>query len=268
MFGRFLKILCLALAIGAAFIFPAQAQQTRFAKKDIGVVFMHGRLGSPDYLEPLSRALRAEGYLVETPEMPWSRRRAFDATVDETMREIDEAAVRLRARGAKVIIIGGHSLGGAAALRYGASRANVDALILVAAQWNPQWIGWQRIVGPSLVRARKAIDAGQDMDDYQYLTNEGEPASMRAHARGYLDYHRADSAMGVPASAKASTRPIPVLWLSANGDGRNVREQEANTFESLPRHPASRHDTLISPHISATTPAIGPIGAWIEQLRR
>ena len=44
-----------------------------------GIVLMHGLQGSPNQvIDSLATALQGAGYLVETPEMCWSRRRIFD----------------------------------------------------------------------------------------------------------------------------------------------------------------------------------------------
>src|SRR2546426_12128432 len=94
------------------------------AKSEIGVILLHGKLGMPASLRWLTSHLQYEGYRVAAPEMPWSRGRVFDKTYDDSMDEIDSIGRRLMAEGAKLIVVAGHSLGGNAALRYAATRAN------------------------------------------------------------------------------------------------------------------------------------------------
>jgi pimeloyl-ACP methyl ester carboxylesterase len=260
-------LLGLALVLAGA---GAGTAQPAIARQDIAVIFLHGRLGSPAYLAPLLQALRADGYRAETPVMSWSRSRAFDSTVEESMVEVDTIAAKLRAQGARRVVVAGHSLGGAAALRYGATRQGVDALVLVAASWNPAGPGWQRVVGESVARARAAIDAGRDRatDTYQYVANDGSAAPVVAVARGFHDFNRSDSPMGVPANARAFTRTLPVLWLSADADSRSARDTAAKAFAALPRHPRSRQDTITSSHSAAATAAIPAITAWLDQAWR
>lgn len=262
-----MRRLALALALVWAGASPGSAQPV-VAKQDVGIIFLHGRLGSPDYLAPLLQALRAEGYRAETLAMSWSRARVFDSTVKESMAEIDAVTNRLRAQGVRRLVVAGHSLGGAAAPRYGATRQQVDGLILVAASWNPAGRGWQRIVGESVARARAAIDAGRGRatDTYQYVANDGSAASVVAVARGFHDFNRGDSPMGVPANARAFTRALPVLWISAAADSQSARNTAARAFGALPRHARSRQETIASNHSGAANAAIPVIGGWLDQV--
>ena len=249
---------------------PDSSTSPRLAKYEVGIIFMHGRLGVPDYLSPLARALRDEGYLIETPVTSWSKNRSFDSTVDESMAEIDLIADGLRAQGARRLIVGGHSLGGAAALRYGATRANVDGLILIAASWNPASPSWQRIVDESIGRAREAINAGRDRDTatYQYVTNDGKSAPVVAHARGYFDFNRPDSSMALATNARKFGRTVPVIWLSASNDSATARQVASDAFRSLPAHAQSRHETLAASHNGAITAAATTVSAWLDILRQ
>ena len=106
---------------------PADAAGPR-----VGVVVLHGE-GDDPYGQTLrfTRALIRDGFLTDSPEMPWSARRAYDAGVDGTVREIDAAVARLKSRGAQKVFVAGHSLGAAAAVRYARLR-RVDGLIALA----------------------------------------------------------------------------------------------------------------------------------------
>ena len=58
----------------------------------IGVVLMHGKLGSSgprSPIAPLIRELTNNGISVIAPDMPWSKKRQFDKTIKEAMEEID-----------------------------------------------------------------------------------------------------------------------------------------------------------------------------------
>ncbi|MCL6555988.1 MAG: alpha/beta fold hydrolase [Burkholderiales bacterium] len=85
----------------------------------------------------LAPQLERAGILVGTQKMPWSRQRAFDRDYAQAMTEIDATVARLRARGATRIVIGGHSLGAAAALIFCAQRP-ADGLLLLALGHSPQ----------------------------------------------------------------------------------------------------------------------------------
>ena len=98
----------------------------------IGVVVLHGE-GDDPYGQTLrfTRALIRDGFLTDSPEMPWSSRRAHEAGTEGTVKEIGASVARLKSRGAQKVFIAGHSQGAAAALRYAKDR-RVDGLIALA----------------------------------------------------------------------------------------------------------------------------------------
>lgn len=258
-------------SFAAAPFLASEAQVSpRFGKQEVGIVLLHGRLGTAGYLYPLAQALRDEGYRVETPAMSWSRDRKFDTTVEESMAEIDVVANRLKAQGARQLIIGGHSLGGAAALRYGAARENIGGIILIAAGWNPGSARWQDIVGESVRRARNMIAAGQgsEAESFQYVTNDGKSGTVNAHAKGFFDFNRPDSPIALADSARAFKRPVPVLWLSASGDSRSHNRVSETAFNSLPSHPHSEYAAVNASHREAVKAVISPVSAWLDRVRR
>src|SRR5688500_13034799 len=81
---------------------------------DVGAIVLHGKWGSPDqHVDSLAAALENQGYAVASPEMPWSRRRSYDRSVEDADTEIDAHIAKLKAGGAKRIVLVGHSLGAA-----------------------------------------------------------------------------------------------------------------------------------------------------------
>ena len=78
---------------------------------------MHGKWGTPDKgIQPIELELRGAGFRVVSPEMPWSDRRAYDASFDDVMAQLDGEVAKLRAAGARKIVIGGQSFGANIAL--------------------------------------------------------------------------------------------------------------------------------------------------------
>src|SRR4029077_21065050 len=77
-----------------------------------GIVLMHGKWGTPDKgIVPVELDLKGAGFLVAAPEMAWSERRAYDMSFDESMAQIDAEVAKLRARGARKIVVAGQSFG-------------------------------------------------------------------------------------------------------------------------------------------------------------
>jgi len=116
------------------------------AERKIGIVLLHGKLGaslgssygrSPIGIG-LIDALQHAGYLVATPEMCWSGRRNFDRTYTDCFHDVDVAVAELKAKGAAGIIVGGLSLGGNAAIGYGATHSGLLGIIALAPADDPR----------------------------------------------------------------------------------------------------------------------------------
>ena len=98
----------------------------------VGVVMMHGKHGTPAQLQQLAAAVANAGFLVERPEMCWSAARIYDRSYLECFADIDAAAARLKEHGVTAIVVLGMSLGGNAALDFGARRQGLKAIIALA----------------------------------------------------------------------------------------------------------------------------------------
>ena len=81
---------------------------------------MHGKWGGPSdgSVTPIVQELKRQGFLVETPEMPWSRSRAYDKDATGAMAELDAVVAKLKERGAQRIVVGGQSMGANFSIAY------------------------------------------------------------------------------------------------------------------------------------------------------
>ena len=94
---------------------------------------MHGKQSTPERMQKLADALSGAGYLVERPEMCWSERRIYDRPYLDCLADADAAVARLRSGGVSAVVVAGQSLGGNAALAYGARRDGLLGVITPAA---------------------------------------------------------------------------------------------------------------------------------------
>ena len=124
--GRLLLgFLMLIAVIGTTAPVPAQT---------IGMVLMHCNTDLPDgTIALLAAAMESAGYLVERPEMCWSSRRRRDRPLLDCLAELEAPIARLASRRARAIIVAGMSVGGAAALAFGARRSGLAGVIGIAA---------------------------------------------------------------------------------------------------------------------------------------
>lgn len=130
------------------------------AEDKVGLVYMHGKLGMPTGHINFRTFMESKGFLVSTPEMPWSKSRVYDKPYSQALDEIDATVADLRAQGAKYVLVGGHSLGGNAALYYGSER-KVDGLVLLAPAHIPQSDLFRSAFAASIARAKTQLASGK-----------------------------------------------------------------------------------------------------------
>ena len=224
-FAAALAAAALALGCSAPAPPPADTGGTK-----IGVVVLHGD-GDDPYGQTLrfTRTLIRDGFLTDSPEMPWSARRSYDAGVAGMVGEIDKSVARLKSRGAQKIFVAGHDLGGAAALRYARLR-RVDGLI--------------------------ALAPGQG----------AKP--MRVKAGAHLEYFDPRGPMSLRDNAAAVRPGTPVLWVVGYTEDRAARTAEQAAFEALPRDPPAKLAEVAAGHAD-TPDAAGEVCAeWMREIAK
>lgn len=233
---------------------------------EIGVVLLHGKGGTPSgYLSALALALQDRGHLVSTPEMPWSKGRIYDASLDEAMVEIDQEVKVLRQKGAKIVVVGGQSLGANVALGYAASRVQVDGLIVLAPGHNPEQSAFARRLGPDLSKARTLIAAGRGHEKTSFFDlNQGKLFQVTATPDVYASWFNPDGFAVMPRSAAAIKSPSPLLFIVGSGDGSAPTRDYI--FDKAPSHPKSKFVMVTSDHFNVPTAAIDEVAAWLLTL--
>ncbi len=156
----------LVASIGVSLPLPAGAGESR----EVGVVLLHGwglqhesrRVSPHAWNWLLAKILRDEGFRVIEEEMPWGPNRLIDAPLDKAMEEIDAQVAKLKAEGAKKIVIAGHSMGAAMALAYAAGRDGLTGVIGLAPGHHPEvWpLTFPELFPGQVQKARAAIAAG------------------------------------------------------------------------------------------------------------
>ncbi len=240
------------------------------AADKIGLVLMHGKLSNPDApFRMITPYLEREGILVETPEMPWSKRREFDRGYDEAFTEIDTAVQKLRAKGATKIVIGGHSLGAAAALIY-AARKPADGLLLLALGHSPQTSVLQERFAASVARAKQQATAGKgdektEFDDFD--ASKKPPAyTVRTTARIYLSYFEPEGIANTMKSAAAVPAGMPVLWVTGTKESPGLKSYGEKLRAATPSQ-AKKYIEVDAGHIDTPTAAREVVADWLKSPR-
>jgi dienelactone hydrolase len=237
------------------------------AAADVGVILMHGKGETPPTaISGLANVLRSKGFIVATPEMPWSGKRQYDVDYPAALNEIEAAANSLQSKGASRIIVAGFSFGANGALAYAASGRQVDGVMAIAPGHVPDLRGFQAKVAKSVQKARQMIAEGKgdstaSFDDI----NQGRSDSVRATAHAYLSYFDPAGQASMPRSAQHMPRAVPFLWVIGDKD-RLLRQGQEYVYDKFPRHPKSRYLVVSAGHGNTPSVATGEIVEWLTSL--
>ncbi len=254
------KCACLLIALLA---FPGASQ----AKiNDIGMVLMHGKGGGTNRVDDLARGLRDAGVRVTTPLMPWGRGRIYDRTYDQAMGEIDAAFAKLKADGARRLVVAGHSLGANAALGYAARRDGLSGAILLAA--GHSLAGRLRdLVADDVTKAKAMIAAGNADQEAEFQDfNQGRRPLRRITARIYLSWFDPDGPAAMAINARNFKPGAPLLWISGERE-RISKVGRGLVFDKLPPHPLNRYLMIPGSHVEIPANAVALVLAWLRSLQ-
>jgi pimeloyl-ACP methyl ester carboxylesterase len=257
-----LAVLCIAVA-GA----PSWAQGK------IGVVLLHGKQGTPEIhagrivvIGGLATALEEAGYLVERPEMCWSRTRIYDAAYLDCLNDIDAAVAKLKSRGAGAIVIAGMSLGGNVVLGYGARRDGLKAIVAIAPAPAPEaLIRNVPAIADSVARAQAMIAAGKGGETADFTdTNGGQEFTVRVTAAVYASFFAPDG----PANMKANIANLKAPLLLVSGTADKSQGYPRSQFNLAPANPLNRQVDVNSGHLGTPAAGTADILAWLQTLPR
>jgi pimeloyl-ACP methyl ester carboxylesterase len=254
-----------AALAGAVVIFAGAAQ----AAEKIGVVLMHGEQGAPGRLiNGLGTKLEKAGYLVSRPDMCWSARRSYEADFHACLATVDETIVKLRNLGATKIVVGGFSLGGAAAIAYGAAHPDLFGVFALAPAHDAEAMTALPGVKDSIAKAQDLVAQGKGDEEGTFEDVAIGPSGPYLNEIAttptiYLSFFGAGSDVNIPKSA--AKLAIPLLWVAGRSDPTQGGG-EVYAFAKAKENKASRYVTVDGEH-NATPDASGDaLTGWLAQL--
>jgi len=254
------SLLCLCIAVSLAAAAAAQGLA------GVGIVLMHGKTGMPaGPIEGLAAALRKDGAVVVTPEMPWSRTRIYDASYEQALADIGRAVADLRKRGLTRIVVAGQSIGANAAIAYGVRHDDIAGIIAIAPGHNPAAPSFLKHTEASLEKARKAVSAGQGDAKAAYVDfNQGRVFEVRASAKVYLSYLDPDGPANMARNAR-SMKPVPFLLAIGRDDPLYPMARQI-VYEPAAKSPKSKFVDVAGGHKDTMRIAAGAIAGWLKSL--
>ena len=185
------------------------------AESKVGIVVMHGKWGSPDgHTMNFAQAMTRAGYMVETPEMPWSGRRLYDTGVDGVVSEIGAAMKSLKDKGATKVCLAGHSMGAAGAILY-AGRVQTDCVIALAPGHNPEGRVLRERAQPDLTKAKEMVAKGEADEKawFEDYNSGNRTKKVKMSAKVFIEYFDGDGPMNMAHNASRILPGTYVLWV-------------------------------------------------------
>lgn len=252
----------LALAIFLALAAFAVAGSPLHAAERLGVVVLHDKNGSADkQLTELVRVLRNVGFPVLSPELPWSKKRGFDATYQQALVEIGLAAEELRLAGCTRIALVGHGLGANAALGYAVSRGGIFAIAALAPSHDPE--RHREVFLPDVRKARSLLStAGGGARSLFTDINLNKDYDLSTTAEVYLSFNDPEGAAVMPRAAAALKEPIPLLWVVGLRDPL-CHLGRLYVYAKAPAHPKSDYEEVAADHTGVPREAARMVAEWL-----
>lgn len=236
-------------------------------KKDVGIVFVHGKRGDPgtSHNSEFIARINALGYEIIAPVMPWAERRGYNGTRIQGLEVINMAVNAITA--SKVVVIG-HSMGGMAVMQYGATKISpkVIGIVAVAPGHDPGNADKLRIATEAdAYRACQMVKHGKGSQHSRFADmNAGTTYDINASAEYYCSYFSAytypDSLL-IPKSIK-----VPVFILSGKEDRLTYVYLHKEMYDALPRNSKNQYRVMSGGHLDVLYTHVDAISRWIESL--
>ena len=247
------------ITIAAIFVLllPARGQER------LGIVLLHGKEAMPQQFLSYDALLAKQGYLVERPEMCWSRQRIYDRPYLECLREVDEAIERLRTHGMTVFIVAGQSIGANAALAYGARHGSLKGVIALAPAHRAEFLPSLPEIASSIKRAQELIAAGHGESRSNFAdVNRGRTITVTTTPKIYLSFFGEVSSAVMPVNAARLTAPL--LLVAGNQDAS--QRGPSYIFDKAPPNPLNGYVTVNSDHPGTPSAAREVVLKWLGEL--
>jgi esterase/lipase len=227
----------------------------------LGIVLMHGKEGLPARMPAFASALSAAGFLVERPEMCWSRRRIYDRPYLDCLTDADAAATKLKSEGATGIVIAGMGLGGQAALAYGARRDDLKGVIALGPAPPIEFLSRRPAIEKSVAEAKAMIAAGRGDEKAIFADALFDRFfEVETTANIYASFLSPDSPGLMPDNAARLKAPLLVVSGMFDPSQRSI----PYVFARAPAHALNWHVTVPADQRGSIGAARDVVLAWLR----
>lgn len=242
----------LALALLSLFARPGAAATRARAPNagEVGIVLLHGIGATGESMAPLAGKLRAQGWRVVAPDMPYGGPRAFSRPVAEAERIVLDAVEQLRKSGTKRVVLAGFSLGGFFATHM-ASRTRADALVAIAPnggadmkKLDDQLRHAYALIAQGAGNQPAKLQDGAVVGSDRYELAAATPAA-------YVTWFDPQGAMNWKTVWSQLPAGVPVLLVVPKRDLENLRRVKDGLWAGLPPDPQHRLYEPRTDHLGA-----------------
>lgn len=239
------------------------------AADKIGIVLLHGEQGAPGrVIDGLAQALENAGYLVGQPDMCWSARRAYEAPFADCLATTDDAIVKLKNLGATSVVVGGFSLGGNAAIAYGAGHGGLLGVFGIAPAHDSLALTENVAVADSIARARDLAAGGKGDETATFIDIVFGPGGLYATEIAttpaiYLSFFGPASRANIRDNVRKLAAPL--LWV-AGTDDPTQSGGPGYAFAEAPANPLNRYVTVAGGHPDAPDKAKDAVLTWLRDV--
>jgi pimeloyl-ACP methyl ester carboxylesterase len=160
-------------------------------------------------------------------------------------------------------VVGGHSLGGLAALAYASSHDGLAGIALLAPDGEPGDFNTHAAVARSVADALQRVKGGRGDDDGTFTDRVlGRDFTVKATANAFLSFLGPDSAL-VPATQLPRLH-VPVFWAAGTKD--SSQNNAAALFKRAPANPLSVFTKVNAAHMGTPAAAYAALTAWLDRL--
>lgn len=249
---------CMMLWLGGLNALAAQAE--------IGIVVIHGKWGNPSGpVASFASAMERAGFLVVSPEMPWSGRRLYDAGMDGLVSDLGAAVKSLRDKGANKICLAGHSMGVAGALYY-ASHTKVDCIIALAPGHNPESKNMRALTEQDIATAKAMVAKGEGNDKatFEDYNSGNRTKKISMPAKVFLEYFDGDGPMNMAHNASKILPGTHVLWAVGKDESEGAKRNGGAAYQNIPAGINKQFVEVPGGHLATPEKAIDVAPAWIR----
>ena len=191
---------------------------------------------------------------------------AYDAGFDETMAQLDGEVAKLRAAGARKIVIGGQSFGANMALAYAARHPDVSGVMALAPGHSPDRFANNPRMVESLGKARSLLAAGKGGTFANFNdVNQGRTREVSAKPAVYLSYFDPAGPAVMPRNAAMLSPKVPLLVVVGTKDPI-YSAGTSYIFDRAPKNPYSRFQNVDADHFGTPAAARRIVVDWVKGL--